>query len=47
MFEGLEIPEILLSGDHQAISRWKLAQREALTKRRRPDLWRAHQARKV
>ncbi len=41
-FEGLEIPEILLSGDHQAIARWKRAKREELTQRRRPDLWQAY-----
>ena len=39
-WEGLEIPPVLLSGDHKAISRWKLEQRQALTKARRPDLWR-------
>jgi tRNA (guanine37-N1)-methyltransferase len=46
-FEGLEIPEILLSGDHKAIDQWKRRQREALTKARRPDLWRAYESRKV
>jgi tRNA (guanine37-N1)-methyltransferase len=38
-WEGAEIPEILLSGDHQAIAKWKRQQREILTQRRRPDLW--------
>ena len=38
-WEGIEIPEILLSGDHQAIARWKKQQRESLTNARRPDLW--------
>jgi tRNA (guanine37-N1)-methyltransferase len=47
VFEGLEIPEILLSGDHKAIARWKRQQREALTRARRPDLWRAYESRKV
>jgi tRNA (guanine37-N1)-methyltransferase len=37
-WEGLEIPAILQSGDHKAIAKWKAAQREALTKARRPDL---------
>lgn len=46
-FEGLEIPEILLSGDHKAIGMWKRRQREALTKARRPDLWQAYESRKV
>mgnify|MGYP001765179811 CR=1 FL=1 len=38
-WEGLEIPSILLSGDHSAMARWKRARREALTQARRPDLW--------
>jgi tRNA (guanine37-N1)-methyltransferase len=45
-FEGLEIPEVLLSGDHQAIARWKRAKREELTQRRRPDLWQAYAQRR-
>ncbi|MBC8036750.1 MAG: tRNA (guanosine(37)-N1)-methyltransferase TrmD [Rhizobiales bacterium] len=40
-WEGAEIPAVLLSGDHQAIARWKRGQREVLTKVRRPDLWKA------
>lgn len=39
LWEGAEIPPILLSGDHKAIHRWKRQQREALTAARRPDLW--------
>ncbi len=39
VWEGLETPEILASGDHKAIAKWKLQQREELTKTRRPDLW--------
>jgi tRNA (guanine37-N1)-methyltransferase len=38
-WEGIEIPEILLSGDHRAIARWKRRRREELTRQRRPDLW--------
>ena len=38
-FEGLEIPEVLLSGDHARIARWRQEQREAATRERRPDLW--------
>ncbi len=43
-WEGLDIPAVLLGGDHQAIARWKRQRREELTKVRRPDLWQAHQA---
>jgi tRNA (guanine37-N1)-methyltransferase len=40
-FEGRPIPDILLSGDHARITAWRLAEAEALTKARRPDLWAA------
>ena len=45
-FEGLEIPEVLLSGDHRRMAAWRQAQREATTQERRPDLWAAHLANK-
>jgi tRNA (guanine37-N1)-methyltransferase len=38
-FEGVLIPDVLLSGDHAKIGRWRRDQAEALTKSRRPDLW--------
>ncbi|HET6972124.1 MAG TPA: tRNA (guanosine(37)-N1)-methyltransferase TrmD [Phenylobacterium sp.] len=38
-FEGLDIPEVLLSGHHAEIRKWRQAQREATTRERRPDLW--------
>jgi tRNA (guanine37-N1)-methyltransferase len=38
-FEGRSIPEVLLSGDHKAIAKWRREQAERLTKSRRPDLW--------
>ena len=38
-FEGLEIPEVLLSGDHARITRWRREQRETTTRERRPELW--------
>jgi tRNA (guanine37-N1)-methyltransferase len=47
LWEGVEIPGILLSGDHKAIARWKQEQREALTKARRPDLWHARESGKI
>src|SRR6202171_1612087 len=37
-FEGQPIPEILLSGDHAKVAAWRIAEAEALTKARRPDL---------
>jgi tRNA (guanine37-N1)-methyltransferase len=37
-FEGHEIPEILLSGDHAKVAAWRQAEAAALTRARRPDL---------
>jgi tRNA (guanine37-N1)-methyltransferase len=39
IWEDAQIPDILHSGDHKAIARWKLEKRQDLTKLRRPDLW--------
>lgn len=39
VFEGLPIPDILVSGDHAKIARWRRAESERLTRERRPDLW--------
>ena len=41
-FEGLEIPEVLLSGDHKKVAQWREEQRELTTRERRPDLWAAY-----
>ena len=38
-WEGLVIPEVLLSGDHARIAEWRRTQAERLTRARRPDLW--------
>ena len=41
-WEGRTIPEILTSGDHGRIAKWRQAQAEELTRARRPDLWDAY-----
>ena len=38
-FEGLEIPPVLLSGDHAKVAAWREQQRRETTRERRPDLW--------
>lgn len=38
IFEGVEIPPVLTSGDHRRIAQWRLEQSWALTAARRPDL---------
>ena len=37
-WEGLSIPEVLLSGDHAKIAKWRRAEAERMTRERRPDL---------
>lgn len=37
-FEGVPIPQVLTSGDHAKIARWRREQAEVLTRARRPDL---------
>jgi tRNA (guanine37-N1)-methyltransferase len=44
-FEGLEIPAVLTSGNHAEIARWRRAQAEAVTRKRRPDLWSLYERR--
>ena len=46
VFEGMEVPEILVSGDHAKIDRWRREQAEERTRRRRPDLWETYQENK-
>jgi tRNA (guanine37-N1)-methyltransferase len=38
-WQGAGVPEVLLSGHHERIRAWRLAQAEATTQARRPDLW--------
>lgn len=39
VWQGCAVPEVLLSGHHEQIRRWREAQAEAATRERRPDLW--------
>lgn len=39
LFEGRPIPEVLVSGDHAKIAKWRRAEAERITQERRPDLW--------
>ncbi|WP_323767985.1 tRNA (guanosine(37)-N1)-methyltransferase TrmD [Marinovum sp.] len=42
-WQGHRIPDVLLSGHHGEIAKWRQAQAEAITRARRPDLWEAWQ----
>ena len=38
-FRGMSVPDVLLSGNHAAIAKWRDEQRKIRTQNRRPDLW--------
>jgi tRNA (guanine37-N1)-methyltransferase len=39
VFRGMQVPEILLSGDHRRIERWRRREALRVTRERRPDLF--------
>jgi tRNA (guanine37-N1)-methyltransferase len=41
-YRGADVPDVLLSGDHDKIAAWRAAEAERLTRERRPDLWANH-----
>ncbi len=41
-FRGMKVPEVLLSGDHEKVRRWRRARSLKLTMERRPDLLKEH-----
>jgi tRNA (guanine37-N1)-methyltransferase len=45
VWEDQPIPEVLLSGDHGRVDRWRKEQAEDITRQRRPDLWARYQRR--
>jgi len=45
-FEGHAIPDVLSTGHHADIQRWRREQAEILTKQRRPDLWALYERRR-
>jgi tRNA (guanine37-N1)-methyltransferase len=38
-WQGRGVPDVLISGHHEKIRSWRIAQAEKITKERRPDLW--------
>ncbi len=44
-YRGMDVPAVLLSGDHERIAAWREAEAERLTRERRPDLWARDQER--
>ena len=45
VWEGQELPEVLLGGDHGKVANWRREQAEQATQDRRPDLWARYQRR--
>ncbi|HEY3918303.1 MAG TPA: tRNA (guanosine(37)-N1)-methyltransferase TrmD [Stellaceae bacterium] len=44
-WQGRAVPEVLLSGHHENIRRWRMTEAERVTRERRPDLWQRYLAR--
>lgn len=42
-WQGYQVPEILLSGHHENIAKWRLSERKRITKHRRADLWQRYE----
>jgi tRNA (guanine37-N1)-methyltransferase len=42
-FRGMNVPDVLLSGNHKLIAQWRLEQRKKRTQERRPDLWKKYE----
>ncbi len=45
VWNGREVPEVLVSGHHERIRAWRAAEAEKATRERRPDLWSRYQGR--
>ena len=45
--EGMQVPQVLLDGDHAAVERWRLERRIEKTRAERPDLYRQYLIRKI
>jgi tRNA (guanine37-N1)-methyltransferase len=45
-WKGRTVPDVLLSGNHGEIAKWRRSEAERLTRERRPDLWTAYTARR-
>ena len=44
-WQGIAVPEVLVSGHHDMIRQWRKAEAELATRKRRPDLWERYLAR--
>ena len=37
--DNLSVPNVLLSGNHEKINKWRMKERRQRTKNKRPDIW--------
>ncbi len=44
VWNGLDVPEVLVSGHHEKVRVWRQSEAEKITQERRPDLWEKHQS---
>ena len=42
VWEGMAVPDVLISGHHERVREWRRSQADQITKQRRPDLWHRH-----
>ena len=41
--DGMSVPDVLLSGNHENIASWRRKQSEKSTRDKRPDIWKKYQ----
>ena len=46
-WKNMTIPDVLLSGNHKNISKWRLDMSEKITKKMRPDIWKNYKKNKT
>ena len=47
VYRAMEVPPVLIGGNHALIAKWRQQQREERTKQKRPDLWAAYEKRRA
>jgi tRNA (guanine37-N1)-methyltransferase len=45
VWEGRAVPDVLVSGHHEKVKKWRQAEAEKITRERRPDLWKRYEMR--
>ena len=45
-FKGKQVPEVLISGNHAEVKKWRLEKAQEITEKRRPDMWEKYKTHK-